>query len=78
MTALKKKWLTFGGIGLALVGAGFSVAVDAAFIRLANPSGWGWIIQGTIGLCIFNAGLSFFGEAIALRGQLLQRESERK
>jgi len=67
MTELKKRWLVFGGFGLALVGAGFSIAVDAAFVRLENPEGWTWIIQGTFGLCILNAGLSFFGEAIALR-----------
>lgn len=73
---LKTKWLTYGGMGLTLVGAGFSVAVDAAFVRLDDPESWNWIIQGTAGLCLFNAGLSVFGEAIVLRAKLLQHKSK--
>jgi ABC-type dipeptide/oligopeptide/nickel transport system permease subunit len=38
--------------------------IDAGFVRYENPESWNWVIYGTVALCVFMAGTSFFGEAI--------------
>ena len=55
------------GAGLALVGAGVSVAMDAGLRRQAGAQTTAWVGQGTLGLSVMCAGLSIFGEAVALR-----------
>lgn len=49
------------GTGLALVGAGLSIAVDAASRRAA---GGPWFLQGTAGLVVLGSGLSVLGDAV--------------
>lgn len=58
-----------GGLGLALIGAGFSVAADAGHRRAAGAPTPAWVTRGTLGLCLLGAGLSVFGEAIAARSE---------
>ena len=70
MDALERKRLAYGGAGLALVGAGISVASDAGARRSRGDS---WFGQGTFGLCLLGAGLSVFGEAVAVRAIQLMR-----
>ena len=67
----RRQW---GGAGLALVGAGLSVAMDAGLRRAAGAGGVRWVGQGTLGLCLVGAGLSVFGEAVAFRAEQLRRE----
>ena len=71
--SLRRRWLLYGGGGLALVGAGFSVAADAGARRGEGVAGARWVGQGTLGLSLLGAGLSVFGEAILLRGELRRR-----
>ena len=49
------------GAGLALVGAGLSVAVDAGSRRAAGRP---WFTRGTAGLVVLGSGLSIFGDAV--------------
>jgi hypothetical protein len=60
----RKRWLTFAPLGLVLVGAGFSMAIDAGFYRMNGATTLNWVLYGTAALIVFNAGLSFFGQAI--------------
>lgn len=54
-------------VGLVLVGAGLSVAVDAAVRRAGGASRRRWVGQGTGGLVLLNTGLSVFGDAVRRR-----------
>ncbi len=57
----KIKWMIFAPLGLSLIGFGKSLISDAA---RAKNAGEPWFWYGTIALCIFNAGIVFFGEAV--------------
>lgn len=60
----QQKWLIFSPVGLILTGMGTAVAAHAS-ARKANQQSWFWL--GTLGLCLLNAGISVFGEAIKSR-----------
>ena len=64
---LERRRLTLAGLGLALVGAGVSVAADAGHRRAAGEGTW--VARGTLGLCLLGAGLRVFGEAVAARAE---------
>lgn len=72
---LKRKWFIYGGVGLALMGAGLSVFGEALMLKQANNGFWGWFSYGTLSLVLFNAGMSFFGEAIKTKILLEQTPS---
>ena len=55
--------------GLVLVGAGLSVAMDAATRRAAGGRTVGWLARGTAGLVLVGSGLSVFGDAVRRRAQ---------
>jgi hypothetical protein len=63
----QKKWRRFAPLGLIAVGAGAS-AVGEATIRKAE--GRSWVLYGTAALCVLNAGLCLFGEAVKQRALL--------
>jgi hypothetical protein len=54
-------------LGLVLVGAGLSIAVDAAARRAAGASPRRWVGQGTAGLVVLNSGMSVFGDSVRRR-----------
>ncbi len=56
-----KNWLWQAPLGLVLVGAGLSMAIDAGSCK-ANGQPWFW--YGCFALIIFNAGLCVFGRAL--------------
>ncbi|MFN3265788.1 MAG: hypothetical protein ACK41E_03010 [Deinococcales bacterium] len=58
---LKSKWLFFSPLGLTLIGFGASLLLDAA---RAKNAGEAWFWYGTLALCVFNAGIAIFGEAV--------------
>jgi len=60
----KRRWLIFAPLGLVLIGAGLSMAIDAGFYRMSGADSINWVLYGTGALIVFNAGLSFFGQAI--------------
>ena len=75
LSVAERRRRTHAGVGLALVGAGLSVAMDAGLRRASGASIGRWVGRGTIGLTLVGAGLSVFGEAVALRALQLTRES---
>lgn len=64
MKMSKYKKLIFPGVSLALIGMGLSISIEAGFWKSNGRPLWEWISMGTIGLVLFNSGLSLFGEAI--------------
>jgi hypothetical protein len=64
MKMSKYKKLILPGISLALIGMGLSISIEAGFWKWNGNPTWEWVSMGTIGLVIFNIGLSLFGEAI--------------
>ncbi len=56
-------------LGLVLVGAGLSVAMDASSRRAAGAPPRGWLARGTVGLVLVGSGLSVFGDAVRRRAQ---------
>ena len=59
-----KNWLLQAPLGLVLVGAGLSMAIDAGTCK-AYGQPWFW--HGSFALVVFNAGLCVFGGAIIKR-----------
>ena len=74
---IERRRLRYAGAGLALVGAGLSAAMDAGGRRARGSRAANWVLLGTLGLSAVGAGLSVFGEAVALRALQLTRERER-
>jgi hypothetical protein len=68
---LRIKWLIFSPLGLTLVGFGLSLTLEAARLKSAGEP-WFWL--GTIGLCVVNSGLVFFGDGIKSRVLLELRQ----
>ncbi len=54
-------------VGLVLVAGGLSVSIDAAVRRAGGAPLRRWVGQGTVGLVVFNSGLSVFGDAVRRR-----------
>jgi hypothetical protein len=61
---LRTKWLIFSPVGLSLVGFGLSLTFEAARLKSVGEP-WFWL--GTLGLCVVNSGLAFFGDGIKSR-----------
>lgn len=59
-----RQWLIQAPLGLVLTGAGLCLVSDAAAVKQA---GGAWVPYGTFALCVFNAGLSIFGNSILHR-----------
>ena len=70
-----RRWLLFGTLGLALTGAGLSLAIEAAFVKHSNEEGSLWILYGTLALIVFNIGIAIIGDAVYAR---LQHNNEKK
>jgi len=60
----KKTWTTLATSGLILVGFGLCLTIDAAFTRYEGAATSVWATYGTVGLVVFNTGLSLFGRAV--------------
>ena len=59
-----KTWLWQAPLGLVLVGAGLSMAIDAGTCK---TYGQPWFWYGSFALVVFNAGLCVFGGAVIKR-----------
>jgi uncharacterized membrane protein len=57
----RTKWLLFSPLGLTLIGFGTSLISDAA---RAKHAGEAWFWYGTLALCVFNSGITLFGEGV--------------
>jgi hypothetical protein len=69
---LHTKWLIFSPVGLSLVGFGLSLILEAARLKSVGEP-WFWL--GTLGLCVVNSGLAFFGDGIKSRVLLELQQS---
>lgn len=67
---LKRKWLLFGGTGMAFTGLGLSVIGEGVILKVQDAVFWKWFGVGLIGLIFFNAGLGLFGRAVIIRKQI--------
>ena len=59
-----RTWRRFAPLGLTAVGLGLSLVGEAA---ARKERGDGWVLYGTAALCVVNAGLCVFGEAVKHR-----------
>ncbi|MFN3597320.1 MAG: hypothetical protein ACK41D_08625 [Rubricoccaceae bacterium] len=57
-------WRRLAPLGLGAVGLGVSLAGEAT---LRKGRGAPWVLYGTAALCVLNAGLCLFGEAVKHR-----------
>jgi hypothetical protein len=62
-----RRWLIRAPLGLVLVGFGACLIAESAMMKYAGLETWKWVLAGTCSLCVFNAGLSIFGDAILQR-----------
>ncbi|MEL6652251.1 MAG: hypothetical protein AAFQ87_15730 [Bacteroidota bacterium] len=60
-------WRKTAPLGLMMVGMGFSFTGEAIIWKMQDAPIWQWVAMGTVGLVIFNAGLSVFGDAVKKR-----------
>lgn len=63
-------------VGLTLIGAGVSIAGEATILKGAEADWWQWVGLGTLGLCVLNAGVAIFGDAVKRRFWHEYRERE--
>ncbi len=70
-----RTYLWLAPVGLLLVGAGVSVAVDAAVRRHDGAATRRWAGQGAAGLALVNSGLSLVGDAVRRRTLALSERS---
>ncbi|MEO0557661.1 MAG: hypothetical protein AAF170_05690 [Bacteroidota bacterium] len=59
-----RTWRRFAPLGLTAVGLGLSMVGEATSRK---AQGDGWVLYGTAALCVVNAGLCLFGEAVKHR-----------
>jgi hypothetical protein len=60
-----EKWNRYSPLGLLVLGFGMSLIGDATITKAQGRKGW--ILKGTLGLIVFNAGLAIFSEAVKSR-----------
>jgi hypothetical protein len=65
--AYYRKWKWMAPLGLMLIGFGFSLSGQAIILKGGEGPTWEWVALGTVGLVVFNAGISVFGDAVKRR-----------
>ncbi len=62
-----RRWLLRAPAGLSLTGFGACLIAESAMLKFGGGPTWQWVLAGTLSLCVFNAGLCIFGDAILQR-----------
>ena len=62
-----KQWSELAPRGLLTIGAGISIIGQAIILKARRRPSVIWIMLGVVGLIVFNAGLSMFGESVKHR-----------
>lgn len=62
-----QQWSELAPRGLLLIGAGISLLGQATIMKSRERGSWMWVILGTLGLGVFNAGLAIFAESVKHR-----------
>ena len=70
-----RTWRRFAPLGLASVGLGLSLVGEAT---LRKGRGEPFVLYGTAALCVVNAGLCLFGEAVKHRALAEWTEAARR
>lgn len=65
--AYYRNWKWMAPVGLMLIGFGFSLSGQAIILKGGDGPLWEWVALGTVGLVVFNAGISVFGDAVKRR-----------
>lgn len=60
----KSKWLLFAPSGLVVIGTGICLINWATTLKNRGVATGQWVAAGTVGLSVFNAGLSLFGRGV--------------
>jgi len=60
-----EKWNRYSPLAMLIIGVGMSLIGDATITKARGRRGW--VLKGTLGLIVFNAGLAVLGEAIKSR-----------
>ncbi len=67
MTEHYDAWQKLAPRGLVVIGAGLSIVLEAAGLKVKGAAFWRWFTLGTLGLAVFNWGIAIFGEAVKHR-----------
>lgn len=60
-------WRRLAPLGLGSIGLGLSVIGEATLMKGRGSPAAHWVAAGTLGLCLCNAGVAMFGEAVKHR-----------
>lgn len=71
-----RNWLIQAPAGLVLIGFGACLIAESAMFKFSGAQTWQWVAAGTVSLCVFNSGLSIFGNAILERVRYERSVSE--
>ena len=74
---LKKKWLTHAAGGILAMGFGLSILGESNIMKGSGTAFWQWFGFGTLGLMVFFAGLSVFGQAIVFKSEIDRQKKKR-
>ncbi len=70
-----RRWFWMAPLGLALVGFGLCLLVEAGYYKHSGADTWDWFLYGTLALVVFNSGLSIFGGAVVNRARYERQKS---
>ena len=62
-----QKWRVYAPLGLALVGLGASLLGHSIQLKSEDAPVITWFVWGTVSLCVLNAGVAVFGDAVKHR-----------
>ncbi len=68
-----QEWNENAPRGLLLIGFGVSLVAHASNVKQSGKSGLTWIVLGTLGLIVLNAGVAIFGESVKHRALYEQK-----
>lgn len=69
-----RNWRIQAPLGLVLIGFGACLIAESAILKAGGADWTKWVLAGTVSLCVFNAGLSIFGNAILERVRYERQE----
>ena len=61
------KWRWMAPLGLICIGLGLSLTGEGIILKMQAAPAWQWVLMGTLGLSVVNAGISVFGDAVKRR-----------
>jgi hypothetical protein len=62
-----RQWKRMAPLGLGAIGTGLSFIGEATLMKGRGSEPLAWVLMGSVGLIVFNAGVAMFGEAVKQR-----------